>query len=76
MQRSVISEQELLSHPLLEKDVLQEAIPGSIRKAKHFIGFLRRIIVYLKEELKKTKEVKIYTPLQLVYNLQRDCFVD
>jgi len=48
-----------LSHPLLEKDVIQEAIPGSIRKAKHFINFMRRIIVFLKDELKKTREVKI-----------------
>lgn len=70
-----LSESELLAHPLLQTDVLQEAIPGSIRKAEHFLNFMRRIIIYLKEEL-KSKEVKIQTPLQLVYNLQTKYYID
>mmetsp|Transcript_33647 Transcript_33647/g.32673 ORF Transcript_33647/g.32673 Transcript_33647/m.32673 type:complete len:208 (-) Transcript_33647:834-1457(-) len=70
-----ISEKELLAHPLLQSDTLKEAIPGSIRKAEHFLNFMRRIIVYLKQEL-NTKEVKIQTPLKLVYNLQAQHFVD
>lgn len=43
---------------MLEQDILKEAVPGSIRKAEHFLNFMRRIIVYLKDEL-KTREVKI-----------------
>ncbi len=47
----VISEKELMAHPLLGEDVLKQAIPGSIRKAEHFLSFLRRVIVCLKEKL-------------------------
>lgn len=50
----VISERELMAHPLLEQDVLKEAIPGSIRKAEHFLSFLRRVLVCLKEKLTTT----------------------
>lgn len=70
-----ISEDELLSHPLLKNDTLQEAIPGSIRKAEHFLSFMRRVIVCLKEEL-NSKEVKIQTPLQILFNLQAKGFID
>jgi DNA excision repair protein ERCC-2 len=55
--------------------VLKEAVPGSIRKAEHFINFLRRIIVCLKEEL-KSREVKIQTPLQMIYTFQGKYFLD
>ena len=58
----VLSEHSLLAHPLLSSDVLKEAIPGNIRKADHFLSFMRRILVYLSEEL-QTKELKIYSPL-------------
>lgn len=33
---------------VLSKDMLDEAIPGNIRKAEHFIAFLKRFIEYLK----------------------------
>lgn len=32
----------------LSKDMIDEAIPGNIRKAEHFIAFLKRFIEYLK----------------------------
>lgn len=33
---------------VLSKDMVDEAMPGNIRKAEHFIAFLRRFIEYLK----------------------------
>ena len=33
---------------VLSKDMLDEAVPGNIRKAEHFIAFLKRFIEYLK----------------------------
>lgn len=47
----VVSEKELMQHPLLEQDVLKEAVPGTIRKAEHFLSFLRRVLVCLREKL-------------------------
>jgi DNA excision repair protein ERCC-2 len=33
---------------VLSDDLIQEAIPGNIRKAEHFVAFLKRFIEYLK----------------------------
>jgi DNA excision repair protein ERCC-2 len=50
------SEDEMLSHPLLNRDILEERIPGNIRKAEHFMPVLRKLIVYFKQKL-ATKEL-------------------
>ncbi len=65
-----------MAHPLLEQDVLKQAIPGSIRKAEHFLSFLRRVIVCLKEKLNQDTKVQILTPLKLLYWLQDQFFID
>lgn len=33
---------------VLPEDLLKEAIPGNIRKAEHFVAFLKRLVEYLK----------------------------
>jgi hypothetical protein len=43
--------------------VLKEAVPGTIRKAEHFLSFLRRVLVCLKDKLTSEKRVQILTPL-------------
>lgn len=42
----------ILVNPVLPNSVLQEAIPGNIRTAEHFISFLKRFIEYLKVRLR------------------------
>jgi hypothetical protein len=32
----------------LPEDLLKEAVPGNIRRAEHFVSFLKRFIEYLK----------------------------
>lgn len=40
-----------LMHALvLPEDLLKEAVPGNIRKAEHFVAFLKRLVEYLKVE--------------------------
>lgn len=39
---------EIMANPVLPDEVLQEAIPGNIRRVEHFVAFLRRFIEYLK----------------------------
>lgn len=34
--------------PALPDDLLKEAVPGNIRRAEHFVAFLKRLIEYLK----------------------------
>jgi DNA excision repair protein ERCC-2 len=38
----------LMGYTVLPDDLLKEAIPGNIRKAEHFIAFLKRLVEYLK----------------------------
>ena len=33
---------------VLPEDLLKEAVPGNIRKAEHFVAFLKRLVEYLK----------------------------
>jgi hypothetical protein len=35
----------VLANPALPADILQEAVPGTIRRAEHFIAFLRKVRV-------------------------------
>ena len=37
-----------LMFSVLPDDLLNEAIPGNIRKAEHFVAFLKRFVEYLK----------------------------
>jgi DNA excision repair protein ERCC-2 len=33
---------------VLPDDILHEVVPGNIRRAEHFVAFLRRFVEYLK----------------------------
>ena len=39
---------EFMANPALPDDLLKEAVPGNIRRAEHFVAFLRRFVEYLK----------------------------
>lgn len=41
-------EDPIMANPVLPDDLLKEAIPGNIRKAEHFVAFLKRFVEYLK----------------------------
>lgn len=41
-----------LANPILPGDILQEAIPGNIRTAEHFIRFLKYFLEYVKSRLR------------------------
>lgn len=42
------AEDSFMSNPVLPDDLLKEAVPGNIRRAEHFVAFLKRFIEYLK----------------------------
>lgn len=42
----------ILANPVLPTEVLEEAVPGNIRNAEHFVGFLKRFVEYLKTRLR------------------------
>lgn len=45
-----------------------DKMPGNIRKADHFLAFVRRVVMYIKEEL-SNNELKIVHPTNFMYNL-------
>jgi DNA excision repair protein ERCC-2 len=59
---------------VLPKDLLEEAIPGNIRKAEHFLSYLKKIILYMKSYFNEkdinTKDVENHTPLAFLHLLQ------
>ena len=42
----------ILANPVLPDEILQEAVPGNIRNGEHFVGFLRKVVEYLKMRLR------------------------
>ncbi|GBP79904.1 General transcription and DNA repair factor IIH helicase subunit XPD [Eumeta japonica] len=42
----------ILGNPILPDEVLNEVVPGNIRNAEHFLGFLKRFVEYIKTRLR------------------------
>ncbi|VDN06675.1 unnamed protein product [Thelazia callipaeda] len=66
---------QVLANPVLPDMILQEAVPGSIRTAIHFIGFLRRLNEYLKYRM-RTKTVVIESPAAFLRDIGDLMFID
>ena len=59
----IVRETDLaLANPILTKDILEEAVPGNIRKAEHFIIFMKRFLEYIKTRLKIQHKVQESPP--------------
>lgn len=65
----------ILANPILSTDMLQEAVPGNIRTAEHFVGFLRRLIEYIKTRL-RTQHVIQETPTAFLQDIREKICVD
>ena len=66
---------DFLANPALNKDLMKESMPGNIRKADHFLSFMRRIVVYLKDKL-SSREVSVRTPLLFLHELNHEIHCD
>ncbi|KAF5330740.1 hypothetical protein D9619_005756 [Psilocybe cf. subviscida] len=57
-----------MGNPLLPNDLLNEAIPGNIRKAEHFVAFLKRFVEYIKSLIRTLELTRLdeYASLQKV----------
>ncbi len=51
----------------LPDDLLKEAVPGNIRRAEHFVAFLKRFVEYLKVITYR----HIYLDLELILWMRR-----
>lgn len=66
---------ERLRSPVLPDDLVQETIPGNIRRAEHFVRFLRRIVNFLKRYL-NVDRAQCEGPLSVVYKIEEETEAD
>ncbi|KTW28921.1 DNA repair helicase rad15 [Pneumocystis carinii B80] len=64
-----------ISNPILSDDLLKEAVPGNIRKAEHFIAFLKRFVEYMKTRM-KVLHVVAETPLSFLQHLKELTYIE
>jgi DNA excision repair protein ERCC-2 len=67
--------EEWLAHPALPEDVLEGAVPGNIRRAEHFVAFLRRLVAYFSQRL-RARAVEQQSPAAFLAHLQSALGVD
>ncbi|GFF65782.1 DNA repair helicase rad15 [Aspergillus lentulus] len=60
-------EDQFIANPVLPDDLLKEAVPGNIRRAEHFVAFLKRFIEYLKTRMKATHTISETPPSFLTH---------
>ncbi|KFM24481.1 DNA repair helicase UVH6 [Auxenochlorella protothecoides] len=61
--------EQWLANPALPADILQEAVPGNIRRAEHFLAFLQRFLSFLRTRL-NVNQVVSDTPTSFLTHLQ------
>ncbi|KAL6748525.1 hypothetical protein V8C86DRAFT_1139607 [Haematococcus lacustris] len=67
--------EEWLANPVLPQDILQETVPGNIRRAEHFVAFMRRLVTYMRERL-RTNQVVHELPPSFLAHLQERVQID
>ncbi|KMU71967.1 TFIIH basal transcription factor complex helicase subunit [Coccidioides immitis RMSCC 3703] len=68
-------EDQLMANPALPDDLLKEAVPGNIRRAEHFVAFLKRFIEYLKTRMKVLHAIS-ETPLSFLSHLKDLTYIE
>ncbi|XP_046371417.1 general transcription and DNA repair factor IIH helicase subunit XPD-like [Haliotis rufescens] len=63
----------ILANPVLPDEILQEAVPGNIRTAEHFLGFMKRFCEYMKTRLRVQHVVSESPPSFLKDCLNKVC---
>jgi DNA excision repair protein ERCC-2 len=74
-QEEARDENSFMANPVLPDDLLQEAVPGNIRRAEHFVAFLKRFVEYLKTRM-KVLHVISETPPSFLQHLKDITFID
>ena len=68
-------EDSFMANPVLPDDLLKEAVPGNIRRAEHFVAFLKRFVEYLKTRM-KVLHVISETPPSFLQHLKDLTFIE
>eukprot|EP00051_Salpingoeca_urceolata_P018231 m.254711 g.254711 ORF g.254711 m.254711 type:complete len:754 (+) comp19149_c0_seq6:448-2709(+) len=74
-QREMAETDAVMANPVLPSEVLEEAVPGNIRRAKHFVGFLKRFVEYLKARMSVTYVVN-EVPLRFLDDISQTVCIE
>ena len=74
-QEEARAEDAFMANPALPDDLLKEAVPGAIRRAEHFMTFLKRFVEYLKNRM-KVLHVISETPPSFLAHLKEYTFIE
>ncbi|KAI0093662.1 DNA repair helicase [Irpex rosettiformis] len=75
LQDAASDEDAFMANPVLPEDLLKEAVPGNIRKAEHFVAFLKRFVEYLKTRM-RVLHVVAETPLSFLQHLKDITYIE
>merc|ERR1719270_130542 len=67
--------EQVLANPVLPEHILDEAIPGSIRKGEHFVVFMRRLIEFIKVRM-RVQHVVQESPAGFLADIQRKVCIE
>jgi len=70
---------EIRANPVLPEGMLNEAVPGNIRRAEHFVTFLQRLVRHVKgrlEQCARSGEVSVEKPQRFLAGLEVDAAID
>lgn len=68
-------EGSFMRNPALPDDLLKEAVPGNIRRAEHFVAFLKRFIEFLKIRMKSDQST-VEEPPKFLQLLKEATFIE
>lgn len=61
-----------MANPTIPDDVIAETVPGNIRKAEHFIQFLRRLVQYLRDRKMRGRESRQEQPSRFLHDMRNE----
>ncbi|PWN42939.1 putative RAD3-DNA helicase/ATPase [Ceraceosorus guamensis] len=67
--------ESFMTNPILPDDLLQEEMPGTIRRAEHFVAFLKRFVEYLKTRM-RVLHVVAETPPSFLQHLKDITYIE
>lgn len=59
-----------IANPSIPQDIVEETVPGNIRKAEHFVNFLRRLVQFLRDKKLTGRETRHEQPVRFLYDLR------
>jgi hypothetical protein len=66
----------MINNPMLSPEILEEQMPGNIRKAKHFVSIMNNVVQFLKAKLgSMADDAAIETPSMFVHRLNETTHV-